>query len=339
VSTLDRFLESIPDPQRESVRSALSAAFGATPPSDAQLVTGGASGALTYRLEVGGRPYFLRVETRRDATRNPHQYTCLRTAADAGIAPPVRHLDETAGTVVMDFIPQRPLAEYPGGSAALAGALGDLVRGLQGTSVFPELRDYPAILRFMLSHLRSSGRFAPGLLDPHASEFERIAGVYPWQLQPRVSSHNDPNPRNILFDGYRLWLVDWETSFRNDPMVDVAILADNLASSPELEAILLGTWLGREPDRHVRGRLTLMKPLTRLYYGLILFALSPAPPEEHSDLSALTPREFGAALARGTLTPGSPEAMLALGKMLLAGFLDATRAADFEVALTVVAEG
>jgi hypothetical protein len=239
----------------------------------------------------------------------------------------------------MDFIPQRPLGEYPGGSPALAGALGDLVRRLQDTSVFPEIRDYPAILRFMLGFLRSSGRFAPGILDAHVVELERIATAYPWLLGPRVSSHNDPNPRNIIFDGERLWLVDWETAYRNDPMVDVAILVDNLASSSELETILLRAWLGREPDRHEQARLTLMRPLTRLYYGLILFVLSPAPPEPHRDSSALTRQEFGAALARGTFTPGSPEAMLALAKMLLAGFLDATRAADVEAALRVVGEG
>jgi hypothetical protein len=339
VSTLDRLLESVPDPQRETVRAALSSAFGDTSPTDAQRVTGGASGALTYRLEVAGRPYFMRVETRRDATRNPHQYTCLRTAAEAGIAPPLRHFDEAAGVVIMDFVASKPLAEYPGGPPRLAESLGKLARRLQGTSTFPELRDYPVILRGMMSFLRSSGRFAPGLLDAHAGELERIVTAYPWRLLPRVSSHNDPNPRNIIFDGERLWLVDWETAFRNDPMVDVAILVDNLASSPELEGILLGAWLGRDPDQSVRARLTVMRPLTRLYYGLILFALAPAPPEPHGDLRALTPREFGAALAQGTFAPGSPGAMLALAKMLLAGFLDAARAPDFDTALTVAAEG
>jgi hypothetical protein len=39
-----------------------------------------------------------------------------------------------------------------------------------------------------------------------------------------VSSHNDPVPANILFDGRRPWLIDWEWAYRNDPLVDVAIV-------------------------------------------------------------------------------------------------------------------
>ena len=54
-----------------------------------------------------------------------------------------------------------------------------------------------------------------------------------------VSSHNDPVPSNILFDGERLWLIDWESACRNDPLVDVAIVLDHLARSPELEDVLL----------------------------------------------------------------------------------------------------
>jgi thiamine kinase-like enzyme len=41
-----------------------------------------------------------------------------------------------------------------------------------------------------------------------------------------VSSHNDSIPSNILFDGDRLWLIDWESAYRNDPLVDVAIVLD-----------------------------------------------------------------------------------------------------------------
>ena len=70
----------------------------------------------------------------------------------------------------------------------------------------------------------SSGLFAPGLLDRHQKGFERIREAYPWDAAALVSSHNDPNPANILFDGERLWLIDWETAYRNDPLVDVATL-------------------------------------------------------------------------------------------------------------------
>jgi thiamine kinase-like enzyme len=89
----------------------------------------------------------------------------------------------------------------------------------------------------MLGYIK--GVFAPGLLDEHMEGFERIRVAYPWDSAGHVSSHNDPNPRNIIFDGEKLWLIDWETSYRNDSLTDIAILVENHASPAELEEALL----------------------------------------------------------------------------------------------------
>ena len=142
------------------------------------------------------------------------------------------------------------------------------------------------------------------------------ASVYPWNASSPVSSHNDPNPRNIIFDGERLWLIDWETAFRNDPLTDVAILAENFAGTPELEDALLQGWLERPADQELRARLLLMRQLTRIYYGAILlsaFAASPrAVPD--GDLAAPTPDGFRASIAEGRLKAASPETMYTLGQ-------------------------
>ena len=241
----------------------------------------------------------------------------------------------------MDFLPQRPLIEYPGGSAALALDFGKLIARLQITPRFPELRDYFAIVERLLGFLRGSGIFAPGLLDRHADAFARIRQVYPWDGSALVSSHNDPNPRNIIFDGERLWLIDWETAYRNDPLVDVAILADNFAPTPDLEDALLQGWLGHAPDRLVRARLALMRPLTRLYYAGLLFGIFATAPRgvPDSDLAAPTPSEFRAAVAEGRLKLGAAETMYTLGKMCLAGFLDGATAPAVEEACAVIRHG
>jgi len=329
----------VPEAQRETARAALGAAFGTDALTSLEPVMGGASGALTYRAEVGGRPYLLRIETRLGSPlRNPHQYTCMRMAAEVGIAPPVRHLDAAAGVVVMDFLPQRPLANYPGGPTALVQGLGALVARLQAEADFPELHEFPAVVRRMLAMLRGSGAFAEGLLDAHAAGLDLIVDAYPWERSTLVSSHNDPNPRNMIFDGDRLWLIDWESAYRNDPLVDVAILVENLAPTPDLETALLSAWLGRAPDDVLRARLRLMRQLTRMYYAGLLFAFSGRMSRgaAESDLSAPTPAEFGAAVARGELKPASPDTMWVLGKMCLAGFLAGLQAPGFEEALTVV---
>jgi Ser/Thr protein kinase RdoA (MazF antagonist) len=333
--------ESVPVERRETARATLAAAFGPSAVEALQPIGGGASGALTYRVEASGRSYLLRIETRRSPLRNPHQYECMRIAAEAGIAPALRYVDADAGVAVMDFVRQRPIAEYPGGGSALAKDLGRLAARLQRTPAFPSLWDFPRVVERIFGFVRGSRLFADGLLDSHAEAFERVRAAYRWDSSMLVSSHNDPNPQNVLFDGERLWLVDWETAYRNDPLTDVAILVESFAQTPELERALVEAWLGGEPDRALRARLTLMRQLTRLYYAGLLLSIAASQPREppESDLGAPTPAEFRAAFARGEHAPTSRETMFVLGKMSLASFLAGMSAPGFDEALAIAREG
>jgi aminoglycoside phosphotransferase (APT) family kinase protein len=333
-------LDILPGERRDVARDALQAAFaGAT--TAITPVTGGASGALTYRVEAHGRPYLLRLEgARRSPLRNPHQYTCMQIASEAGVAPGLHYVDAEAGVAIMDFLPVHPLEEFPGGRVALARAAGQLVARLQATVPFPQFIDYFDALDRMLRYLRSTKLFAPGLLDPHAEGFGRIRAALPKSTR-QVSAHNDPNPRNMLFDGERLWLVDWETAYRNDPLVDVAILLDQLECTPEMEQAVLAGWSGGAPDASQCARLTLIRAATRLYYaGLMLMPFAAVPRERpDGDLSAPTPAAFRRDVEEGRLAAASPETLFVLGKMQLAGFLAALAAPGFEEALARAADG
>jgi aminoglycoside phosphotransferase (APT) family kinase protein len=338
----DGLLEIVPADRREIARAALAAAVGAAPLVELQPVRGGASGALTYRAVAGDRRLLLRLEVGRDRFRDPHRsFACMRAAADAGVAPPLFHADPEAGAAVMAFVPERPLDQFPGGPEALVRDLGGLVSRLQATPEFPPFGEYAVMLERMVGFLAGSSLFAPGLLAPHVEGFRRVREAYPWEAGELVSAHNDPNPRNILYDGERLWLVDWELAFRNDPLADLAILADNFAQTPALEEALLESWLGRAPDRRLRARLTLMRSMTRLFYACIIlsgFAMAPrAAPEP--DLAAPTPEEFRLMVADGRIAPGAPETLYIFGKMFLAGFLAGLAEPGFEEALAVAAGG
>jgi hypothetical protein len=334
--------DRIPADRRAAARSALTAAFGAAPLAALEPITSGAS-ALSCRIEVADRPYLLRLESlQRDAVRDPQRsYRCMRTAAAAGIAPTLHHADPTAGVAIMDFVPARSLSDYPGGPEGLARGLGALTARLQTTPVFPPVADYLSVLKALMGRLLGSGLFAPSLLDRHQEGFERIRQAYPWDDGALVSSHNDPHPGNILFDGKRLWLIDWETAYRNDPLVDVAVFTLFLAGSAELEGLLLQSWLGRTPDRALRARLVLMRQLVRLFYGCAASLHAAAMPDmvPETDLTALTPAEFRAAVDEGRLVAGAPETQRIGGKVALATFLAVLGTPAFEEALVVARQG
>lgn len=316
--------EIVAKAHRDSARLAL-AALGSAPTKTIDPIYGGASGASLFRVEVGGLRYLLRIEGPASPLlpRNPHRHACTLLAADAGVAPAVYHLDEASGVVVTDFVEQRPLQSFPGGPKALANAVGELLSRLQAAPAFPQLVYYPDLLTRMLGHLNQAGIFAAGLLDEHVERLASIRAVLDRETTSLVSSHNDPHPGNILFDGARLWLIDWEAAYRNHPLVDVTIALDNLAASPELEGVLLGAWLGRPVDHEIRARLALVRPLTRLYYACFLLnaAATDPRPAADADLSSPSIGEFQRSLLDGRLEPNTPQAAHSLGKMYLNGFL------------------
>src|SRR6185312_874081 len=82
--------------QPDGVRSALATVFGRARIGPIVALTGGATTASVYRIEVGERRYLLRIEGQPSPLRNPHQYASMRIAAEAGIAPKILYVDEAA---------------------------------------------------------------------------------------------------------------------------------------------------------------------------------------------------------------------------------------------------
>ena len=307
----------------EKVSSAIQSAFPGAHIDQIAPVGGGASGAFPFRVEIGERIYLVRVEGPTSPLRNPHQYGSMRIAASEGIAPWIHHIDEVDGVAVMDFIREQPLSAFPGGMPALRRRVAGLLRQVQAAPAFPRFVEYPDIVGRLWAWVCRTGLFATGVLDPYTERLERIRDAYVFDPAQGVSSHNDPVPRNILFDGKRLWLIDWESAYRNDPLVDMAITTDNLGGRSEFEEAMIVEWLGRVPDAAIRRRFTLVRALTRLYYAGVLLSASFAASGAVGDrsLSAPTLTALQHEFLEGRLTPGTPEMTHILGKMYLASFL------------------
>ncbi|MBS0470089.1 MAG: phosphotransferase [Proteobacteria bacterium] len=312
-------LATVPAAKQAAVRSALTAIFGEEPVV-ATAIAGGASGAQIFRIERDGERALLRVEGDPSPLRFPGQYVSWRAASEAGIAPPLHYLNAANGITMSAYIAQKPLREFPGGPVALAEAVGTLLRRLQALPCFETFFDYPEIVSRLFAHVMRTGLFGDGLLQPCAEQLDAIRARTPWGMQ--VAAHNDPNPRNILYDGERLWLIDWESAYRNDPLVDIAIALDNFAAAPIAEERLLSAAGVTEPA--MLARLHDIRALTRLYYAGVLFSAAATMPRANAetDLDAPTPVQFHAAVRDGRLKAGRRETLLALGKLYLSGFRD-----------------
>jgi len=262
----------LPEDRRAAVTRALTATFGVAAPDSVSRLSGGLSGAGVFRIRVGGIPYVLRVETPRNAFGDlGRAYACLRIATDAALGPAVRYASAEDGVAILDFIEPRSLAlDYPGDGGPLVVELAQAVRVLHKSPSFPPLVDYLEGMQALIDRHRQSGLLDPAVTAPVLDRYAVLAAGYRTRDADRVSSHNDLNPANIVYDGRRLWLIDWEAAFLADRYVDLATVANWFASDPAREDLLLRTYFNAEPTAEQRARLYLMRQVNHVFYGMVM---------------------------------------------------------------------
>lgn len=134
---------SIPEAKIAAVEKALQTAFNTTTIEDIELLTGGLSGAIVYKIIVGGKPYALRLIMRIDPLNDPmRQYTCMNIAAEAGIAPYVYYSSVEDALSISDFIDAKPLFGYSIVSDELLLKLVETIRAIHSTKLFPKLVNF-----------------------------------------------------------------------------------------------------------------------------------------------------------------------------------------------------
>ncbi len=120
---------------------------------------------------------------------------------------------------------------------------------------FHILRDYAATLR------EGESRFVPQLarLMTAAAKLERLVG----QIDIAFC-HNDLLAGNLIDDGQRLWLIDWDYAGFNSPLFDLANLASNNGFTPELEQRLLALYFRHPADADLFARFRAMRATSLL---------------------------------------------------------------------------
>ncbi|MBX2835996.1 MAG: phosphotransferase [Gammaproteobacteria bacterium] len=197
---------------------------------------------------------------------NRHNELAASNAAhEAGLAPAIRYFDK--GVLVMDYIDavaleasniqQQPMLERI--VPLIKRCHDNIPNHLRGTPivfwVFHVIRDYARSLNDAQS---SHSHKLPDLLLA-AKELEKAAG--PFEI---VFGHNDLLAANILDDGSRLWLIDWEYAGFNTPLFDLGGLASNNSLTENQERWMLERYYEQVVDDELWRRYFAMKTASLL---------------------------------------------------------------------------
>ena len=257
----------IPDSKKDALNEALNATFGTTNYNALEPITKGLSGALIFKLTVHDQPFLLRIVTRDDAFGDPlYYFSCMETVAEAGLAPKVHYLSIKDRISITGFIDAHP---FP--ALRAFQQMPSLLRKLHHLPKFPFRINYFESMERQLSAFLKKEILPEKNTRKILDIYERIKAVYPFQDHENwVSSHNDCKPENILFDGIKPWLVDWEAGFLNDRYLDLAIVGNFLVGSrEEKENEFLTNYFEDTPSEDQRARYFLMSELLHLYYFVL----------------------------------------------------------------------
>jgi thiamine kinase-like enzyme len=207
------------------------------------VVRGGLSNHA-WRAGQGGESYFVRFggpDASRLGVDRGSEQLLLMTAAAEGLAPPVIACEPASGLLVTPFLAGGPWAREaalePGNLRRIAACL----KRLHGIPPPAQLRrvDFPLQARRLEAELHDALRGGPQGAAPGTARSGDVddAGVVPARIRATVEAalavlgtrsppftvcHNDLHHLNVIDDGGRLWLVDWEYGGIGDPLYDLA---------------------------------------------------------------------------------------------------------------------
>ena len=266
----------IPQEKIAAATHGLNEAFGVAAFDDIRDLTERPGSNRVFRIVVRGSAYLLRINTRAgDTTRH---FGCMQAAADAGLAPRVRYASAEDRISITDFVEAVPLP-----AADALRRVPATLRTLHALPPFP-VSPFNTTCTFLLSKGPALDGFlqkfrAANILAEHdvvelLSQCERLAAAYSSLDPAPAPSHNDLfKPDNMLFDGSRLWMVDWEAAFQNDRYADLAVVANMLVANETEEQTYLQAYFGRPPDSYQAARLYLMRQLAHMFYTLAFLSL------------------------------------------------------------------
>ena len=322
----------IPEEKNAGVVRALRETFDVTEFEDIRRMTKGLSSDLVFRIVVHGSPYLLRIMTRIDERMDPSRiFACMSAAAEAGLTPYVRYASTEDGTSITDFVEAMPFSP----AFALIQLPGTL-RRLHALPSFPKAFNYVTAHKGFIWRFRKAGLLQEGETEEVFTRYEQVSAVYPRLDSDMVSCHMDLKPENLLFDGQRLWLVDWQAAFVNDRYFDLAVAANFLVADEADELTYLGQYFGRRPDEYQRARFFLMRQVLHMLSATVFLLLGSAGKPINLSTELPSFRDFHRRIWAGEVNLADNDLKVVCGMVHWEQLLQNMRQTRFEEALRIV---
>ncbi len=212
-----------------------------------------------YRVRTPAGDHVVRLsdpESSDLAIDRENEYRNSMAAAASGAAPPVTGYLPGEGVLIVQWIEGRTFNEDDVGSPANLPRIADVCRRLHSGPAFVNPFDMFDIQARYLALVTERGYRLPPRYLEFASQAERIRTALDVHPEPKVPCNNDLLAANVIDDGDRLWLIDYEYSGNNEASFELGnIWSESTLPEEDLDVLVEAYWGRPDPAKVARARL------------------------------------------------------------------------------------
>jgi thiamine kinase-like enzyme len=185
-----------------------------------------------------------------------NEYRNSLAAAVSGAAPAVTDYLPGEGVLVVAWVEGRTFNEDDVGATENLPRIAEACRTLHGGPPFVNTFDMFDIQARYHALVRERGFRLPPRYDEFAPQVERMRAAMAHLPEAKVPCNNDLLAANIIDDGSRLWLIDYEYSGNNEASFEVGnIWSESTLPEDALDLLVSSYWQRDDPAKVARARL------------------------------------------------------------------------------------
>jgi len=232
-------------------------------------------GGLTnrnYKINCQTGVYVLRLpgEGTSDYIDREAEFKNASIASAAGVNAEITHFDVNTGTMMCRYISNARTMDIEGlRDLEVLKKAGQAFRQLHDCGqkfvgqfdLFEQLERYLDVLRALNADL-------PDGYAEVQKDAEAVRAALSAHELPSKPCHCDPMVENCIYDGDKMFIIDFEYAGNNDPMWDLGDLSVEGDFSEEQDLAFMTAYFGHAPNAFDAGRMVMYKAMCDLFWTL-----------------------------------------------------------------------
>lgn len=224
-----------------------------------------------YKVTVNGETFVVRIpgEKTEIFINRENELECSIEAGKTGVAPEVVYFLKPENVSVFRFIKGKTLkTEDIVNDNGLIRAIVNSISIIHKKARFKNrFNPFETIRIYMENYIDKYNVPLPDDIDWMITVSDRIEEAMMRNKPRDVACHNDYLSENFMFDGKKIWIIDWEYGGYGDPFFDLGDFAVEHPFSKYQEELIIKEYCGELKDDKLY-RMLLYKIISDLWWGI-----------------------------------------------------------------------